>query len=76
MSADGKIALPDRSQIRLSNKEDMERVNKLRKESDAILVGIGTVIEDNPRLIIKNNKDLSTTPVRIVLATNGSTPKN
>ena len=31
MSADGKIALPDRSQIRLSNKEDMERVNKLRK---------------------------------------------
>ena len=33
MSADGKIALPDRSQIRLSNKEDMERVNKLRKKS-------------------------------------------
>ena len=76
MSADGKIALPDRSQIRLSNKEDMERVNKLRKESDAILVGIGTVIEDNPRLIIKNNKDLSTNPVRIVLDTNGRTPKN
>ena len=41
MSADGKIALPDRSQIRLSNKEDMERVNKLRKKTDAILVGIG-----------------------------------
>ena len=55
MSADGKIALPDRSQIRLSNNEDMERVNKLRKESDAILVGIGTVIEDNPRLTIKDN---------------------
>ena len=67
MSADGKIALPDRSQIRLSNNEDMERVNKLRKKSDAILVGIGTVIEDNPRLIIKNNKDLSANPVRIVL---------
>ena len=76
MSADGKIALPDRSQIRLSNKEDMERVNKLRKESDAILVGIGTVIEDNPRLIIKNNKNLSTNPVRVVLDTNGRTPIN
>jgi len=76
MSADGKIALPDRSQIRLSNKEDMERVNKLRKESDAILVGIGTVIEDNPRLIIKNNKILSTNPVRVVLDTNGRTPIN
>ena len=58
MSADGKIALPDRSQIRLSNKEDMERVNKLRKESDAILVGIGTVIEDNPRLRLALDKAL------------------
>ena len=76
MSADGKIALPDRSQIRLSNNEDMERVNKLRKESDAILVGIGTVIEDNPRLTIKNNKNLSTNPVRVVLDTNGRTPIN
>ena len=74
MSADGKIALPDRSQIRLSNKEDMERVNKLRKESDAILVGIGTVIEDNPRLIIKNNKNLSTNPVRVVLDTVAFSP--
>ena len=76
MSADGKIALPDRSQIRLSNSEDMERVNKLRKESDAILVGIGTVIEDNPRLTIKNNKKKSTNPVRVVLDTNGRTPLN
>ena len=54
----------------------MERVNKLRKESDAILVGIGTVIEDNPKLIIKNNKNLSTNPVRVVLDTNGRTPIN
>ena len=76
MSADGKIALPDRSQIRLSNSEDMERVNKLRKESDAILVGIGTVIEDNPKLTVKNNKNLSTNPVRVVLDTKGRTPLN
>ena len=38
MSADGKIALPDRSQIRLSNSEDMNRVNDLRKKSDAIFL--------------------------------------
>ena len=74
MSADGKIALPDRSQIRLSNYEDMQRVNDLRKKSDAILVGIGTVIEDNPRLTIKGNKELSNNPVRVVLDTNGRTP--
>ena len=41
MSADGKIALPNRRQIRLSNSQDLERVNKLRHECDAILVGIG-----------------------------------
>ena len=49
MSADGKIALPSRKQIKLSNQKDAERVNQLRKNCDAILVGIGTVIEDNPK---------------------------
>ena len=43
-SADGKIALPDRKKITLSNKEDFDRVHRLRSECDAILVGIGTVI--------------------------------
>ena len=56
MSADGKIALPDRKQIRLSNQKDVQRVNELRKKCDAILVGIGTVIEDNPKLTVKGEK--------------------
>tara|TARA_B100000965_G_C19491396_1_gene713181 strand:+ start:473 stop:1078 length:606 start_codon:yes stop_codon:yes gene_type:complete len=74
MSADGKIALPNRKQIRLSNKEDMERVNQLRKRSDAILVGIGTVLEDNPNLTIKDSDNTDNNPVRVVLDTNGRTP--
>ena len=74
MSADGKIALPNRKQIRLSNEEDMDRVNQLRRKSDAILVGIGTVLEDNPNLTIKNNDDMNNNPVRVVLDTNGRTP--
>ena len=74
MSADGKIALPNRKQIRLSNKEDMERVNQLRKKSDAILVGIGTVLEDNPNLTIKDSDNTDNNPVRVVLDTNGRTP--
>ena len=48
-SADGKIALPDRKKITLSNKEDYDDT-RLRSECDAILVGIGTVIEDNQSL--------------------------
>ena len=74
MSADGKIALPNRKQIRLSNQEDLQRVNKLRENCDGILVGIGTVIEDNPKLTIKGNKDVSKNPIRIILDTKGRTP--
>jgi len=76
MSADGKIALPSRKQIRLSNEHDTERVNKLREKCDAILVGIETVIEDNPKLTVKGNNNISKNPIRIVLDTNGRTPLN
>jgi len=46
-SADGKIALSNRQRLELSNNEDFERVHLLRSKYDAILVGIGTIIEDN-----------------------------
>ena len=73
-SADGKIALPDRKKVILSNKEDFERVHKLRTECDAILVGIGTVIEDNPKLTARNSKGKN--PTRIILDTNFRIPKD
>ena len=76
MSADGKIALPNRKQIRLSNQKDSQRVNELREKCDAILVGIGTVIEDNPKLTMKGKNHISKNPIRIVLDTNGRTPLN
>jgi len=76
MSADGKIALPSRKQIKLSNQKDAERVNELRKNCDAILVGIGTVIEDNPKLTVKGKNNITKNPIRIVLDTNGRTPLN
>tara|TARA_B100001094_G_C18094439_1_gene752242 strand:- start:673 stop:1278 length:606 start_codon:yes stop_codon:yes gene_type:complete len=74
MSADGKIALPSRKQIKLSNREDLHRVNRLRENCDAILVGIGTVIEDNPKLTVKGGEGISRNPLRIVLDTRGRTP--
>ncbi len=73
-SADGKIALPDRKKITLSNKEDFDRVHRLRSECDAILVGIGTVIEDNPKLTTRNGKGIN--PTRIILDTNFRIPNN
>ena len=55
-SVDGKISNERRVQLRISSKEDMERVDRLRAESDAIMVGIGTVLADNPRLTVKSEK--------------------
>lgn len=75
-SADGKIALPDRQNLKLSNKEDFERVHSLRNECDAILVGIGTVLEDNPSLTVNLEERIKTNPIRIILDTNYRTPKN
>jgi len=53
MSADGKIATIKRKQTRISGANDFDRVDALRAESDAIMVGIGTVLADNPSLTVK-----------------------
>lgn len=53
-SADGKISDESRRQIKISGKEDFLRVDRLRAFSDAIMVGIGTVLSDDPSLTIKN----------------------
>nr|QOV09141.1 2,5-diamino-6-ribosylamino-4(3H)-pyrimidinone 5'-phosphate reductase [uncultured Thermoplasmata archaeon] len=68
MSADGKIASRLRKQVRLSDESDMARVHRLRNSCDAILVGIGTVIADDPSLLVKEKYvDNPRQPIRIVL---------
>lgn len=54
MSLDGKIALPSRIQTKISSDEDIARVYRLRSECDAVLVGIETVLSDDPKLIVKD----------------------
>jgi 2,5-diamino-6-(ribosylamino)-4(3H)-pyrimidinone 5'-phosphate reductase len=77
MSVDGKIALPNRRQIRISNDEDIKRMYQLRNSVDAVLVGIGTVLSDDPKLTVKekyvqNPKQ----PLRVVLDKECRTPPN
>ncbi len=75
MSADGKIAGSDRKQVRISSPEDKERVKRLRRQYDSILVGVGTVLADNPHLTIKG-ADFDENPVRIVIDPHGKTPQD
>ncbi len=73
MSADGKIAGCDRAQVQISSEEDKRRAKELRRGYDAILVGVGTVLADDPHLTLKD-LDYDTNPVRIVLDPRGRTP--
>ena len=73
MSADGKIAGTDRKQVRISSDEDKTRVKNLRRKYDAILVGVGTILSDDPHLTVKG-LTYDENPVRIVLDDKGRTP--
>ncbi len=54
MTADGKIDTFERSGAAISSKRDKERVDKLRAETDAIMVGGRTLLDENPKLTVKS----------------------
>lgn len=56
VSADGKISSFLHRQVRISGKEDLIRVDELRASSDAIMVGVGTVLADDPGLRVKSEQ--------------------
>lgn len=74
MTVDGKIATKD-SSMKISGKDDLIRVHELRKKFDGIMVGINTVIIDDPKLTIhKIEASPDDNPVRIVIDSRARTP--
>ena len=74
MSVDGKIALADGRGVRISNEEDLRRVHHLRAAADAVLVGVGTILKDDPKLTVKPEYAKGRNPLRVVLDSDGKTP--
>jgi 2,5-diamino-6-(ribosylamino)-4(3H)-pyrimidinone 5'-phosphate reductase len=56
MSADGKLSTRERRQVKISGEQDFARVDRLKAGCDAIMVGIGTVLADNPSLTVKSEE--------------------
>jgi 2,5-diamino-6-(ribosylamino)-4(3H)-pyrimidinone 5'-phosphate reductase len=73
MSVDGKIATV-KGDSKLSCQEDLKRLHLLRSRVDAVMVGVGTVLNDNPSLTVRLVKGRN--PIRVVVDSLASTPLN
>jgi 5-amino-6-(5-phosphoribosylamino)uracil reductase len=75
ISIDGYLDNATEKRLLLSNDADFDRVDAVRAECDAILVGAGTVRQDNPRLLVRSQarrdervaRGLRPTPVKVTV---------
>ena len=73
MTADGKIDTFERKGAAISSRRDKERVDRLRADSDAVMVGGRTLLDEDPKLTVKSEalhaervgRGLSPNPVKV-----------
>src|SRR5215217_1431329 len=79
ISIDGYLDCPSKQRLLLSNDADFDRVDAVRAECDAILVGAGTVRQDNPRLLVRSQarrdrrvgRGWGPTPIKVTVTSAG-----
>ena len=67
VSSDGKAGAAGRKPVEITGPEARQEVFLLRAQSDAILVGLGTVMADNPSLTSRLSGMRERSPIRVVL---------
>jgi len=75
MTLDGRIATGTGDSKWISNEASRNHVQQMRYEADAILVGVGTVLADNPMLSVRiGENSVRSAKLRVIVDTNGRTP--
>jgi diaminohydroxyphosphoribosylaminopyrimidine deaminase/5-amino-6-(5-phosphoribosylamino)uracil reductase len=67
VSADGKVGGAGGRPLAITGEAVRERVHLMRAQSDAIMVGIGTVLSDDPMLTCRLPGMAACSPLRVVL---------
>ena len=67
IAADGKVGAVGRKPVAITGEVVRERVHLMRAQSDAVIVGIGTALADDPLLTCRLPGMAASSPVRIVL---------
>jgi len=73
-SLDGKIAARDGSSRWITGEEARRDAHRLRAGSDAVVVGVGTALADDPSLTVRLDRYRGRQPLRVVVDGRGRLP--